>query len=741
MTSLVPKLPNEQPPSGGGPIIPKPIEGGGSGGPFQPGPMPTPPAQVTTPAIGSTPTYDYNQMTQPTYPGWEGVQDSAGNYLDSEGNVIDPVYSNINVQDIMGTQVVNPLMAPQSVLTPTQQQVNQNEMVDPATGQITAPTVTASTQGTVAQVDDATKTGAGTYGAAGATAQTIDKAATGAVTDTITAQTGTASQGAAATGDLSGFDRQGFAKQFVAFQNSTYSIPEISSNYDPNTNLVYTSNMMTGETTTSTPEEFAQANSMDISGLKSTKPTQIIDPMTGRAVDQKELATAATADRGFLGQYDPAQSAYQSDMDAATMEVTDEMTVQGQLTELSKQFDDGKVPGWAAGVIRNANQQMAARGLSASSMAGAAVTQAALEAALPIATRDAVTYWETAKAVMNNQQQANLTNTQNNLQIELTNLSNRQQVGLAKMQVEASLTGQELSNQQQVNILNANKFSEAANMTFTQEQNRVFANSKMIETLNLQNLSNNQAMALANAATLANMDMANLSNRQQAEIQNAQNFLAMDMANLTNEQQTKVVNQAAQQQAMMSTQAANNAAMQFNATSQNQTDQFFANLQNNINTTNAASENASAQFNAGQLNAMEQFQAGVKSQTDQFNSNNAMVIAQSNVQWRRNVNTANTAAQNAANQINAQNYFNLSNTALSNIWQEYRDEASFVYQSSQNNLDRAFNYSMAVLEAETTTDMFDKDMAHKNATKLGGFLVSLIAALAENPQETEEGGG
>ena len=735
MTSLVPKLPNEQPPSGGGPIIPKPIEGGGSGGPFQPGPMPTPPAQVTTPAIGSTPTYDYNQMTQPTYPGWEGVQDSAGNYLDSEGNVIDPVYSNINVQDIMGTQVVNPLMAPQSVLTPTQQQVNQNEMVDPATGQITAPTVTASTQGTVAQVDDATKTGAGTYGAAGATAQTIDKAATGEVTDTVTGQTGFARQGTAATGSLEPVDAMALLQ--AATKGMMYIGGEGPS-WNPQLGK-FTQGGMETPYREFTPEELAKEYNVDINQFK--KPSQIIDPMTGRAVDQKELATAATADRGFLGQYDPAQSAYQSDMDAATMEVTDEMTVQGQLTELSKQFDDGKVPGWAAGVIRNANQQMAARGLSASSMAGAAVTQAALEAALPIATRDAATYWETAKAVMNNQQQANLTNTQNNLQIELTNLSNRQQVGLAKMQVEASLTGQELSNQQQVNILNANKFSEAANMTFTQEQNRVFANSKMIETLNLQNLSNNQAMALANAATLANMDMANLSNRQQAEIQNAQNFLAMDMANLTNEQQTKVVNQAAQQQAMMSTQAANNAAMQFNATSQNQTDQFFANLQNNINTTNAASENASAQFNAGQLNAMEQFQAGVKSQTDQFNSNNAMVIAQSNVQWRRNVNTANTAAQNAANQINAQNYFNLSNTALSNIWQEYRDEASFVYQSSQNNLDRAFNYSMAVLEAETTTDMFDKDMAHKNATKLGGFLVSLIAALAENPQETEEGGG
>ena len=130
-----------------------------------------------------------------------------------------------------------------------------------------------------------------------------------------------------------------------------------------------------------------------------------------------------------------------------------------------------------AGIIRSANQQMAARGLS-SSMAGAAVTQAAPEAAT-IATVMRLLL-DTAKAIMNNQQQANLTNTQNNLQIEMANLSNKQQVSLAKMQVEASLTGQEL-NQQQVNILNANKFSEAASMTFTQEQNGVFIILKQLK--------------------------------------------------------------------------------------------------------------------------------------------------------------------------------------------------------------------------------------------------------------------
>lgn len=662
---------------------------------------------------------------------------------DPNKKVVQPVkggtgVNEVSVADIMGQNVTNPLMAQQSVYTPGKQTVSTNELIGSTAGQAKDTTLFAPGASTMlpATVAPTTVTPAAKVTAAEGTAATTD-AAKGTVTDKITGQTGVASQGTAAQDDLSGFDKQAFGKVVQDIVLNQVGIPEYFTSYDPVTNRVTTRGMFGQEIGSVSVEEFAQNNNIDLNKFK--KPTQIIDPMTGRVVDQKELATAATADRSFLGQFDPAQSTFQSDMQAATMEVTDEMTVQGQLTQLSKQFEDGKVPGWAAGVVRNASQQMAARGLSASSMAGAAITQAALEAALPIATRDAATYYDTAKAIMNNKQQANLTNTQNNLQIEMANLSNRQQVSLAKMQVEASLTGQELSNQQQVNILNANRFAEAANMTFTQEQNRVFANSKMIETLNLQNLSNRQAMALANAANMANMDMANLSNRQQAEVQNAQNLLQMDMANLSNEQQAKTINQAAQQQAMLSNQAAVNAAAQFNATSQNQVDQFFANLKTSIDTTNAASKNASAQFNAGQVNAMNQFKLQQKSDIEKFNANNALVIAQSNAQWRRNVNTANTAAQNAANQINAQNYFNLSNTALSNIWQEYRDEASFVYQSSQNNLDRAFNYSMAVLEAETTQEMFDKKVAQSNANSIGSFLATLIHAATSTPSKENEG--
>jgi hypothetical protein len=64
-------------------------------------------------------------------------------------------------------------------------------------------------------------------------------------------------------------------------------------------------------------------------------------------------------------------------------------TVQGQLENLQAGFVDGKTPAWAASALRSAEDAAAARGLGSSSIAAAARTQAALEAALPIAQQDA----------------------------------------------------------------------------------------------------------------------------------------------------------------------------------------------------------------------------------------------------------------------------------------------------------------------------------------------------------------
>ena len=91
-----------------------------------------------------------------------------------------------------------------------------------------------------------------------------------------------------------------------------------------------------------------------------------------------------------------------------------------------------------------------------------------------------------------------------------------------------------------------------------------------------------------------------------------------------------------------------------------------------------------------------------------------------------NVNTANTAATNAANQINAANYLNVSNTALNNIWQQFRDEADYAYSSAENSADRAFHMATAILEADINKDQYNAYLDQQTGQAIGGFLTSLI---------------
>ena len=242
-------------------------------------------------------------------------------------------------------------------------------------------------------------------------------------------------------------------------------------------------------------------------------------------------------------------------------------------------------------------------------------------------------------------------------------------------------------------------------------------------------------IAAADAATYKQMIFQNLSNNQQAAITNAQAYLKMDMANLSNKQQANLQNINTRQTFLLSDQAAANAAFQFNANSQNQVNQFYDKLSTTIADQNAARADAMNKFaeaekskinalnaqntiavneaNAKREATLNQYNATLENQRQQFNTNNQKEIDQSNVVWRRAINTANTAAVNAANQANAQNLLNLSNWALSSLWQQWRDEASWVNTSSENQENRNHNLAMASLERSTAFEL--QDQASKDA--------------------------
>jgi hypothetical protein len=381
-------------------------------------------------------------------------------------------------------------------------------------------------------------------------------------------------------------------------------------------------------------------------------------------------------------------------------------TVAGQLANLLGDFDVANPPAWAAGAIRTANAEMIRRGLGASSIAGQALIQAAMEAALPIAQADASIF----------------------AQFEGQNLSNKQQMALVYAQQRANFIGKEFDQEFQARVTNAAKISDIADKNFTAEQQVALENSRAANTLNLQNLSNAQALVMAEAAALAQLDTTNLNNRQQAAVQEAQAFLQKDMAELSNDQQTRLFNAQQRIQSMFTDAAADNARKQFNASTDAQTDQFFANLATQTSQFNNAQKNAIAQFNSGQQNTINRFNAEIGNQRDQFNQANRLVIDQANAVWRRSIATADTAAINRVNELNASALLDISDTAYNDLWQQYSDVIEYAYRAAENQLDRAASLAEANLNADTRRQIADEEARTAAGSAIGSLIGTLGAA-------------
>ena len=428
--------------------------------------------------------------------------------------------------------------------------------------------------------------------------------------------------------------------------------------------------------------------------------TLIDNPVQREIQDGELISGAANAETA---------AKFTEQIQAATATPSQQATVQGQLASLTANFDASNPPAWAAGALRGVRARMAERGLGASSIAGQALVQAAMESALPIAQADASV----------------------TAQFEAQNLSNRQQRAMLAAQQRATFMGMEFDQAFQARVQNAAKISDVANMNFTAEQQVQLENSRLTNTMNLQNLTNSQAMVMAEASALAQMDASNLNNRQQAAVQNAQAFLNMDMANLSNRQQTEIFKSQQRIQSIFTDQAAENAASQFNATSENQTKQFFANLNTQVSQFNASQSNAQAQFNAGQRNTVERFNAELNNQRDQFNAQNQLVIAQNNAQWRREIATANTAAINRANELNATAVLGISKQAYDNLWTYYSDTMEFAWKSAENELDRLNSMAIAQLSADATTRAQELASSSAAGQAIGGLMGTLGGAAIE----------
>tara|TARA_R110002126_G_scaffold51933_4_gene141822 strand:- start:3025 stop:4359 length:1335 start_codon:yes stop_codon:yes gene_type:complete len=321
----------------------------------------------------------------------------------------------------------------------------------------------------------------------------------------------------------------------------------------------------------------------------------------------------------------------------ATEELDEKATVSYQLSSLLSGIEDGEpLPAWASPAARKVSAIMQQRGLGASSMAAAALTQSVMESGISIAARDAGSY-------------AN---------IQIKNLDNRQQA------------------------------------------------------------------ALQNALQVATMDRQNADARTKGAISNAQALLSIDVKELDAQQQSNAIKYNAISQAALTEAAAENARQQFNAKNELQVEEYFAELGVQVDTANINRTVAIEQYNVNQKNSFAEFNANMSDQREKFNANMRNIIDQSNTKWRREVNTANTATQNETNRINAQLMYNVSATAMNDLWQKYRDNATFNFTASESELQRKHEQVIQALEAAANAEAYST--AQK--TTLATNIIKIIGA-------------
>jgi len=133
-------------------------------------------------------------------------------------------------------------------------------------------------------------------------------------------------------------------------------------------------------------------------------------------------------------------------------------TLKGQLEMLQSEFVDPttgepKIPSWAASTSRNVSKIAAFKGMSGSA-ATAAMSQALMEASIPIAQADAQFFQTLTIQNLNNKQQS-IINTANTLaKFEQTNVDNRMAAAIQNSKAFLEMDMANLSNEQQARVIN-----------------------------------------------------------------------------------------------------------------------------------------------------------------------------------------------------------------------------------------------------------------------------------------------
>ena len=88
--------------------------------------------------------------------------------------------------------------------------------------------------------------------------------------------------------------------------------------------------------------------------------------------------------------------------------------------------------------------------------------------------------------------------------------------------------------------------------------------------------------------------------------------------------------------------------------------------------------------------------------------------------------TADTAAVNRANEINAQSLLGISNTAYNNLWQYYGDTMEWAWKSAENERERIKDITTAHINASASTDAAKIKGDMEASSNIGAVVLPMI---------------
>jgi len=253
-------------------------------------------------------------------------------------------------------------------------------------------------------------------------------------------------------------------------------------------------------------------------------------------------------------------------------------TLQGQMSTLSEQFSDAEgnptIPTWAAGTAREVSRIAAFKGMTGTA-ATAAMSQAIMEASIPIAQQDA--------------------------------------------QFFQTLTQQNLDNRQQTTVNKANVLSRMELANLDSRMNAAVTNSKNFMQMDLANLDNEQQTEVINTQSRVQSILEESKAENSARLFGAES--QNDFAKFYDQLNTQIQQFNSTQQNEMSRFNAGeiNDASQFNSQLENQREQFYKDMQFNVDMSNAKwrqsieSANTEMEFQAAATDVQNMFNLSTES--------------------------------------------------------------------------------------------------------------------------------